>query len=63
MSTGALRWRTSRRSGSQGGQCVEVATSSGTWLVRDSKDRDGALLAVSSAAWHAFLSSIRDGGL
>ncbi|GIJ75894.1 protein of unknown function [Micromonospora phaseoli] len=57
--TGA-RWRTSTRSSTNGGNCVEVADNLlGTIAVRDSKDRDGAVLIFGPAAWHAFVQSTR----
>ncbi|WP_091302190.1 DUF397 domain-containing protein [Micromonospora halophytica] len=53
--TGA-RWRTSTRSSSNGGNCVEVADNlPGVVLVRDSKDRDGGTLTFTPAAWRAFV--------
>jgi Domain of unknown function (DUF397) len=56
MNDGAT-WRTSSYSGSNGGNCVEVAAS-GRVLVRDTKDRPGAVLAFTSDAWRAFTASI-----
>ena len=52
-------WRTSSYTGSTG-NCVEVAPASagGTVLVRDTKDREGPVLAVPAAAWRAFLAGI-----
>jgi hypothetical protein len=52
-------WRTSSYTGSSG-NCVEVApaTAGGTVLVRDTKDREGPVLAVPTAAWRAFLADI-----
>ncbi|MFB4305547.1 DUF397 domain-containing protein [Actinomadura sp. GTD37] len=41
-----VTWRKSSHSGSSGGQCVELAATSGGVAVRDSKDRDGAVLLV-----------------
>ncbi len=58
-----LPWQTSSRSTSQGGQCVEVAGTSSTWYVRDSKDRQGPVLAVSGTAWSAFTANLRTGNL
>lgn len=58
-----LPWHTSSRSTGQGGQCVEVAGSGSTWFVRDSKDRQGPVLAADGAAWGAFLGAIRSGRL
>ena len=40
-------WRKSSYSGANGGECVEVATTADTVLVRDSKNRTGNVLSVS----------------
>ena len=47
------RWRTSSYSGGNGGECVQVAAtpSAGRVLVRDSKDPDGPVLALTLADW------------
>ncbi|MGC5021231.1 DUF397 domain-containing protein [Micromonospora sp. DT47] len=53
--TGA-RWRTSARSGDNGGNCVEVADNlPGVVAVRDSKDRTGPVLSFTHDAWAAFV--------
>ena len=53
--TGA-RWRTSTRSSTNGGNCVEVADNlPGLVAVRDSKDRDGGVLTFTPAAWRSFV--------
>lgn len=60
----AVIWRTSSRSGSGGGgNCVEVgrAVDSARVLVRDSKDRDGGMLALSPDAWASFTGAVRSG--
>lgn len=54
-----LAWFKSSYSGSQGDDCVEVALTPATVHVRDSKDRHGARLALSPAAWADFLSDTR----
>jgi hypothetical protein len=53
-------WRTSSRSNSNGGNCVEVADelTGGSVGVRDSKDRQGPVLAFDPAAWRAFIRGI-----
>lgn len=54
-------WRKSTRSANGGGSnCVEVgaAADQSRVLVRDSKDRDGAILAFSPAAWTAFTATL-----
>jgi uncharacterized protein DUF397 len=52
----ALNWLKSSHSGSQGDDCVEVATLPECVHVRDSKDTAGPQLALSPAAWSAFVS-------
>ncbi len=50
------QWRTSTRSSSNGGNCVEVADNvPGHVLVRDSKDQAGPLLTFNPAAWRTFV--------
>jgi len=57
-------WRKSSRSGSSGGQCVEVARNlPGIVAVRDSKNPENDALAVTPAAWQALLACIRSGKL
>ncbi len=50
-------WRTSSYSGN-GGNCVEVAPAPDGVLVRDSKDPAGPTLAVTTAQWQAFLTTV-----
>ncbi|PWU46630.1 DUF397 domain-containing protein [Micromonospora globispora] len=53
------RWRTSTRSSSNGGNCVEVADNlPGVVLVRDSKDRVGGMLTFAPGAWRAFVGQL-----
>ncbi|MEV0330210.1 DUF397 domain-containing protein [Micromonospora echinospora] len=57
--TGA-RWRTSTRSSSNGGDCVEVADNlPGVVAVRDSKHRDAGTLTFAPTAWRAFVGALR----
>ncbi|MFI7147177.1 DUF397 domain-containing protein [Nonomuraea sp. NPDC050022] len=59
--SGAI-WRKSSRSGSNGGQCVEVASNiPGIVAVRDSKNRGGPALIFTPGEWRAFLGGIKDG--
>jgi hypothetical protein len=59
--TGA-KWRKSTRSGSNGGDCVEVADNlPDVVAVRDTKDRDGGTLVFGRTEWSAFLADIKDG--
>ncbi|SCL31641.1 DUF397 domain-containing protein [Micromonospora inyonensis] len=49
-------WRKSTRSGSGGGDCVEVADNlPGVVLVRDTKDREGGTLHITPSAWQSFV--------
>ncbi|MGW0214758.1 DUF397 domain-containing protein [Micromonospora chokoriensis] len=52
-------WRKSRRSGSSGGNCVEVADNlPGIVGVRDSKDPAGSALIFGPVAWRAFVAQV-----
>jgi hypothetical protein len=54
----APQWRTSARS--SGGACVEVLTGADV-QVRDSKNRDGGVLAFDRAAFADFLGAVKAG--
>ncbi|MEH1163817.1 DUF397 domain-containing protein [Micromonospora sp. CPCC 205539] len=57
------QWRKSTKSGSNGGNCVEVADNlPGVVLVRDTKDRDGGTLSFSPASWRGFVAMAKDAG-
>ena len=51
-------WRKSSYSGSNGGECVEVATTEAV-LVRDTADCRGPVLRFTAEAWRAFTAAIR----
>lgn len=55
----AVIWRKSSYSGSNGGQCVEVADAARVVLVRDTKDRGGVVLTVPAEAWRTFTDTLR----
>lgn len=57
------RWRKSSYSGSQGGECVEVADVGGQVAVRDSKNADGPRLAFPAAAFGSFVTAVAADGL
>lgn len=57
MSTEALQWFKSTYSGSEGGECVEVATCPHTVHIRDSKTPAGPTLQVTPTAWSAFIAT------
>jgi hypothetical protein len=53
-------WRKSSRSGSNGGQCVEVASNlPGIVAVRDSKHRHGPVLTFAAHEWQSFISGFK----
>ena len=54
-----LAWRKSSYSGSNGGNCIEVATSPDTVAVRDSADPRGPALAFSSLDWRRFTGQLK----
>jgi hypothetical protein len=59
--TGAI-WRKASRSGNNGGNCVEVARNlPGVVAVRDSKHRQGPVLAFTPDEWHAFTAEVKTG--
>ncbi|MFC9952313.1 DUF397 domain-containing protein [Streptomyces prasinus] len=54
---GGLAWFKSSYSGTNGGDCVEVATAAGAVYVQDSKDMgDGPALRVGRDEWAAFVA-------
>ena len=53
--TSGLAWFKSSYSGTEGGDCVEVAAGTATVHVRDSKAVAGPVLTVSRAAWAGFV--------
>lgn len=56
-----LRWRTSSWSGTERGNCVEVALTPEHAYVRDSKDRNGGTIEVSAGSWAAFIRGLKQG--
>ncbi|MEU6527255.1 DUF397 domain-containing protein [Streptomyces sp. NPDC046924] len=50
-----LAWFKSSYSGTEGGQCVEVAAGSAAVHVRDSKTITGPVVTVSCEAWAGFV--------
>ncbi|MBQ0904021.1 DUF397 domain-containing protein [Micromonospora sp. U21] len=53
-------WRTSTRSSSNGGDCVEVADNlPGVVAVRDSKNPDGGTLRFDPQVWHGFIDLVK----
>jgi Domain of unknown function (DUF397) len=55
-----LNWRKSARSVNNG-NCTEVASASGTVIVRDSMDPETLVLRYSARSWASFLDATRQG--
>ena len=56
-------WRKSSYSGTNGGNCVEVARNLAEVVaVRDSKDPAGPELVFTPDDWHMFTAALRGGG-
>jgi hypothetical protein len=62
MDLTSAEWRKSRRSGNNGGNCVEVARSlPHVVAVRDSKNPDGPKLTFTPETWRTFTNRVRTG--
>jgi hypothetical protein len=59
MNSNESVWRKSSYSGTQGGNCVEVAGRDGMILVRDSKDHGhGHVHRFTLASWREFVTAV-----
>lgn len=52
-------WRKSTHSTGNGGDCVEIGDTANGVLVRDTKDRAGHVMRVSSGQWKRFVGELR----
>jgi Domain of unknown function (DUF397) len=59
MNVETATWRKSSYSGNNGGACIEVADAPGAVLIRDTKDRDGPVLAFDAEAWRRFAARVK----
>jgi hypothetical protein len=59
MTDGNPTWVKSSYSGSQGGNCVEVAAGHHAVLVRDTMNRGGAVLKFTEDEWQRFAESLK----
>ncbi len=59
MTSNDNRWRTASYSGGEGGNCVEIGDDASRVLVRDTKDRPGAVLRFTPAAWRRFADQVK----
>jgi hypothetical protein len=58
----AMAWRKSSYSGSNGGNCIEVAATTRAVAVRDSKDPEGTRFTFTAATWTAFTDQLKSNG-
>ena len=56
----SLAWLKAQSSGANGA-CVEIASTVGKVVIRDSKDPDGPILVYTSREFDAFLDGARNG--
>jgi Domain of unknown function (DUF397) len=54
-----MNWRKSSYSGSNSGNCVEVANRSNRVVVRDTKDRTAVTLRFTPDAWRRFADQVK----
>ena len=60
MDLTSAAWRKSSYSGNNGGDCVEVAGNLPDLVaIRDSKDPEGPVLAITPAEWRAFTAGVK----
>ncbi|WP_371597667.1 DUF397 domain-containing protein [Streptomyces sp. NBC_00564] len=55
-----LEWFKSSYSSNEGPDCVEIAASSATVHVRDSKNKQSARLSFRPQGWAAFVAHVRE---
>ena len=55
----SLTWHKSSYSGSNGGNCIEVAATRGAVAVRDSKDLHGPVLTFAPRDWRRFADQMK----
>jgi predicted secreted Zn-dependent protease len=56
---GKLVWH--RGTACEGGACVEVATASGTVMVRSSADPQGTPITLTRDEWREFVTGVKEG--
>lgn len=59
VEVGSVPWRKATYSNNGGADCVEAGHVPGAVLVRDTTDRDGAVLTVPADAWRRFTATLR----
>jgi hypothetical protein len=59
MESTDLKWRKASYSSNGGGNCVEIADHGSRVMVRDTKERAGAVLRFSPDAWRRFVDRVK----
>ncbi|WP_084264433.1 DUF397 domain-containing protein [Actinomadura macra] len=59
MDLNDLRWRKASHSASNGGECVELASTPGAVAIRDSKNPHGPKLAIARHEFAALLTALK----
>jgi Domain of unknown function (DUF397) len=54
-----MNWRKASYSGTGGSNCVEVGNHGNRVLVRDTQDRNGAMLRLTPDAWRRFAEQVK----
>jgi hypothetical protein len=54
-----MNWRKSSYSGSNSGNCIEVADNDSRVIVRDTTDKTGPTLRFSADAWRRLLNQVK----
>ncbi|WP_103565229.1 DUF397 domain-containing protein [Actinomadura rubteroloni] len=60
MDLSDLTWRKAKRSLGNGGECVELANTAGTVLVRDSKNPDGPKVPLPRQMFREFIGAVKN---
>jgi len=55
----ALNWRKASYSASNGGGCIEAASTPDAVLIRDTTDRDRMTLTVKADVWRSFVTLLK----
>ncbi|MGH3241044.1 MAG: DUF397 domain-containing protein [Spirillospora sp.] len=55
-----MRWRTSSHSNPSGETCVEIGRHREAVCIRDSKNRSGPMIRLSSGDWSSLIAALRE---
>ncbi|WP_121433392.1 DUF397 domain-containing protein [Actinomadura pelletieri] len=60
MDLSSVTWRKARKTTENGGNCVEIASVSGTIAIRDSKNPDGPRLTINHNDFRRLIKTIKN---